>query len=489
MRRDSLVPRIALATVMAIGWIHSGYVSAQSGSLQSLLSTSPQSANAMAYANIPALDKLLKDSNVTTELPSGITEAWLVSEFDLPTFSPRWELGQAVLASDAQPQQYAKSVGGYVDSIEGRDVIWSPKQMYLIPEEGPLVGFARPADRRLVADWLEATPGTSASSYLLEQSKQGSDYLSLMLSWDLENLVSPVVLQQRIGNLQSIAGADPASTAKLLASIRGLTVLVGRRSLDECIVKVSFENSPQSLVAKGPQLLAELLERFGTPAPEVAQWNAKLDGNTVVLQGRITDASLDGLLGIFSLNQQASETQQSLSSNASASSDPIPAASKAYFDKVVKQIERVRDYNARSTGYRARWNDQSARKIDELGTLNVDPELVEYATNVSTALRGSSLVIRQTNIQAGASKAEANAYKAPGPTAGVGYGYYGNYGYGGFGAGYYDPNAAGYYDASGTINSQSRAIGNQSYQAALGNIDAMTLEIRRKMTDKHKLQF
>jgi hypothetical protein len=149
----------------------------------------------------------------------------------------------------------------------------------------------------------------------------------------------------------------------------------------------------------------------------------------------------------------------------------------------------VRDYNARSTGYRARWNDQSARKIDELGTLNVDPELVEYATNVSTALRGSSLVIRQTNIQAGASKAEANAYKAPGPTANVGYGYYGNYGYGGFGAGYYDPNAAGYYDASGTINSQSRAIGNQSYQAALNNIDAMTLEIRRKMTDKLKVQF
>jgi hypothetical protein len=264
---------------------------------------------------------------------------------------------------------------------------------------------------------------------------------------------------------------------------------VGRRSLDECIVKVSFENSPQALVAKGPQLLAELLERFGTPAPEVAQWNAKLDGNSIVLQGRITDASLDGLLGIFSLNQQASETQAGLSATAATSSDPVPAASKDYFDKVVKQIERVRDYNARSTGYRARWNDQSARKIDELGTLNVDPELVEYATNVSSALRGSSLVIRQTNIQAGASKAEANAYKAPGATGYVGYGYYGNYGYGGFGAGYYDPNAAGYYDASGTINSQSRAIGNQSYQAALNNIDAMTLEIRRKMTDKLKVQF
>ncbi len=89
-----------------------------------------------------------------------------------------------------------------------------------------------------------------------------------------------------------------------------------------------------------------------------------------------------------------------------------------FFTKTADLIKRVRDYSADSTGDRAQWNGKMARRLDELPTLNVDPELVEFATKVSQGLRDNMVAIQQTNISYGTAAQVNSGYS--------GYDYYEN---------------------------------------------------------------
>jgi hypothetical protein len=90
---------------------------------------------------------------------------------------------------------------------------------------------------------------------------------------------------------------------------------------------------------------------------------------------------------------------------------------------------------------------------------------VEFAVKVSRGLRGNMVALQQTNI-------------AYGTNAVVNSGGYGD-GYGG----YYDGNAPYQYRA------MSRGLGNSAYRALIANIDQLEGDIRRKMTEKYKVQF
>ena len=84
-------------------------------------------------------------------------------------------------------------------------------------------------------------------------------------------------------------------------------------------------------------------------------------------------------------------------------------ASKEYFSKVTGIVDRVRNYSASNTGDRAQWNARLANRIDELPTLNVDSDLVDFGVRVSKGLRGNVVAMQQANIQA---QAQANSQVA-----------------------------------------------------------------------------
>jgi hypothetical protein len=120
-----------------------------------------------------------------------------------------------------------------------------------------------------------------------------------------------------------------------------------------------------------------------------------------------------------------------------------------------------------------------ARRIDDLPTLNVDPELVDFSVRVAKGLRGHIVAMQQTNIKVGAA---ATISGAGGPQVG----YYGGYNGGGYyGGGYYYNDS----NSTGTYQTLAQSQGNYSYRELIAQIDAMEGEIRRKMTDKYKVQF
>ncbi len=76
------------------------------------------------------------------------------------------------------------------------------------------------------------------------------------------------------------------------------------------------------------------------------------------------------------------------------------AATKTYFGDVKTLVAPVRPYDAKTTGYRAKWDKQQARRLDELPTLHVDPQMLDYGVNVASVLRGNGVAIQTGSVNA-----------------------------------------------------------------------------------------
>lgn len=437
--------------------------------IELLLDRSPAPANAIGYINVGALDRVLSSVHFPPQLTDQVRDFWFIANLDLSSVRPTWEAGYATLEQSVAAHDLADRIGGYVDRVAGEDVVYSPNQAYLVPGKENRLGILRPADRSLLAGWIKPHLTVNYSDFLQRHARQPESYLSLMLAIELQHVFSPVALAERVGELKSLQSKSPESVASILASIEGISLIVGRRGLNECIVRFEFAKSPTALEPVAAELAAEILERNGTAAPEIASWSVQVDDQTLSLQGTITEATLDGILGIFSLQGTAGQALRFKGSAEQTAQQQEAYRTKYYFDEVNRIIETTRQHEAQTSGALAQWNDQRARQIDELGTLNVAPEMVEYGVNVAELLRGTALAVRQGNIAAGKTKAVQG-----------GGGYYG-YG-GGYGA---------YGRAASQRMTDARTRGNAyaNYRETLNQIDQLTAETRRTMTEKYQMQF
>jgi hypothetical protein len=419
-----------------------------------VLRSAPDRANAILYADVPALRTLTSGSMLHADLPESLGEIRIASNLNIHVIEPSWEIGCVTVANLSSAESIANSVGGYVDSVEGMNVVWSPKRLYLVPMPDNVLGLVRPSDRKLVGRWLRKEGRESTASYLQEQANQGTTYLSMLLAVDLKDSLSRIAIRERIESFDSLKGKDLDAMADILSQVNGIRVIVGRKSLAECIIGLDFASSPSALLPIAKDLFAEILSRNDASISEVTSWVPKLEGNSLSFRGTINADTIDDLLGIFTLHRQASAT-------ASSAPEMQVTNSESEIRETSDIIKRVRDYTARGTGERAHWNGQMARRLDELPTLKVDPELVDYAAKVSQGLRGNMLAIQRTNISSSASSTVNS----------------GSYGY------YYDGNEPYKYSAV------ARAKGNTNYRETIAKIDQMEADMRRKMTQKYQVQF
>ncbi len=148
-----------------VGLLFATTVKAQdSEKLPLLLSRSPSPANTVAYIHVPALNKLIKDAGFTGELASSLNEVWVVADLDLGVLRPKWEAGYATVKQPITPEDLAKRVGGYIDTVQHVKVVHSPQQTYFVPgvEHPERLGMLRPTDRSLLARWL--TPASTCNT-------------------------------------------------------------------------------------------------------------------------------------------------------------------------------------------------------------------------------------------------------------------------------------------------------------------------------------
>ncbi len=474
------------ATILLVASAASQLCYGQESKLSVLLRRTPSTPNAMAYIHVPSLNKLMSTQNMRLEFTDNVEEAWLISQLDIQRLRPEWEAGLVTLREEIGVDALALGVDGYVDEVAGKKVVWSPQQSYLLPLSSKRLGIMRPANRSLLSKWIDSTLLGDVPAYLKTQANQPEQFLALMIAIEVKDLFSPAALSKKLQNFESTKQTDVKAIAGVLASTQGMSIIVGRKGLSECILSIEFGVAPTALQPIANQLLNEILNNNGSAAPEILAWKTTISGNTLTFRGPIAEDSLHGLVGIFSLASQAENvleevgTRSKLREPLSGPSAAVPQSasrsyqssvdeSKKYFDRVKGYVERVRTYKAQSTGFRAKWNQQNARRMDELPILGVDTKLVEYGADVANLLRGNAKEIRGINVAAGQQVADFQMQQ------------------GFFGDGF------GMVGANNNLQTATvaRATGSGflTYQDVMIEIEKMTADIRREMTVKYNVQF
>jgi hypothetical protein len=461
-----------LTALVLCGFAKTG--NSQQRSLAEVVASTPDRANAMLFVDVPSVRSFVQGTPLFNDLNEMITEVRIAAELNLKSMQPNWEIGYVGLKGVTESNLLAKKVGGYVDSIAGASVVWSPSQSYLVPVSGDLLGFVRPSDRKLASRWLKKQSDKSASPYLKKHAAE-TKFVSVLLAIDLEDVWSPIAIEQRTESLESIKSIDRKKFASTLSSIQGIRFMVNRKNLDDCIIGLDFTTSPDAILPIAKPFFVEVLTRNQASIPEVANWKVSIEENSLLYRGKINAATLDDLLGIFTVQRQASNLPSENSSSADVSAEKARLeASKNFFGKMTSIVDRVREYSAVNTGDRAQWNGKMARRIDELPTLNVDPELVQFGAKISEGLRGNMVALQQANISYGTNavvNSGVGVYSTYNDVYGAGYGYY------------YDVNAPAKYQAA------AQGAGNFAYRDIIAKIDQMVGDMRRAMTDKYQVQF
>jgi len=460
-------------------------------SMLDVLRSCPKTANAIVQGDLVALRKLTLGSPLAEDLPGNVVRVRIAAEIDLEAFQPKWEIGYAAVTKMSTAEALAMREGGYVDSLQGRSIVWTPNEMYLVPLADNIISLVRPADRKFVGQWLKKDRSNVISDYLQQASNRIDARQAVTIAIDLEDVMSTGVLAERLKPLKSIQGRNIETIAKSLASLRGITITVAQNDLQSSVT-LDFQSSVSDLLPIAKALFGEVLSARGIHLDQFADWNVTGSSDSKSLQfvGPINPEALDDLLGIFTVHRTSSGVakadQQTDQPKPQTSPSLVAENTREYFKKVINIVHRVRDYSADNTGDRAQWNSNMANRIDEMPTLDIDPQMVMFGAEVAKSLRSNSMSMTLTNISQGAAAVAADAGSAGYSTATAagtmrGYGGYGNYG--SYGGNFVDPNSPVKYYQLG------QAQGNTSFKELMARLEQSIADMRRTMTEKYKIQF
>ncbi|PQO33200.1 hypothetical protein C5Y96_10110 [Blastopirellula marina] len=472
----------------------------------------PDGANAIFFVDVNKLQNspLGKDHNWREKqeeafeagieaIPPQANTFVAAAKLDLETKHPEWQVGLMDLKYDPSLPKVAVRYQGTTDFISERSVAILPGDIYVVKFMENIVGYGTPATRQDVALWITRYYDNSLrglSEYLAEAQTFADAGSPIIVALDLTHVVSPQIARNRLDSLETLKGrkVDLDQLAKVLASVRGISLGVTVQQSMTGAVKVDFSEDVSILKDFAKPLLLEILGKQGMMIDEIDSWEVTVSNNRVQLTGPLYAS---GLRRIFSLvdappslqeaRQKATKTGDN--SEADEQKDLTIAASQIYYKSVVSLLDELRTQKKgrQTMGQISVWFDKYARKIDRLPIANVDADLLSYGRYVSESLRtGQSEVIdaaarsriRQNEVP---EQYDVTTYSAP-----IGANWAGQYSWNGWEA---TPDWQRTGSMMSNVRMEEQIKGAKSANDVMRDIDNATADIRRHMTQKYGVEF
>ncbi len=451
-----------------------------------LLARVPPNANSLVLIDIDAfyrspmaMRKHWKENFATRSseqpiiLPPEARRFVLASHLDpLNNLRSDWEAAVIDLGEPLSLTLLARAEGGYIDSLDGTPVVWTPSRSYLIQLDKQLMGMVYPDDRQAAARWIDRMKtGKLAplSSYLQEASQRLRAEGQIVLALDLTNVMQPHRVDKMLKETKILEGqhVNPRAVAEAISSLRGLTVSIRFQSEARATVRVDFAENIRIVEPFAKELVLAAMNRVGASVHDPSKWSTRVEEHAIIFQGMLSEAGLTRLSGLLELPTSKFST---LAHVPEKPADPGKAkleATKRYFNSLVKLIESLRQESRTSN----LWYEKTARKIDGLPILNVDDELLAWGSTLSKGLRQMAEGLRGVGRQLGVAQVSS----------------YGNY----YDVGSYGGN--GYYRSGVGQEAQNR----EAASAQVGTVRSTGMQqiqngmadMRRKLTQKYHVEF
>ena len=439
-------------------------------------------ASPIARAN--GWDKKLTEGGADRPLylPPDATSVLTIAKFDIVRDLQRsWDVALFNLAESVPLKLVARVEGGYVDTIDGTEVVWIPSDAYIVKAGEKTLAMQGPANRQAVAGWLSSQK-SGAKGRL-------SDYLSLavaginrgpqvVLAFDTEHALQVHRIRQQLeaSGFAKAHSLELEPTAELIAGMRGIVTEITFTDKATARTKIDFSQpvSFNKTVAKALVLAALEAREMSLPALDSSKFT--IFEKSIIIDGELNSDSLRRLLSLM----EPPSTKFSSLKDANveeASGDDTAANSLAYFKSTQSFLKDLRQ-EAGSHNSDAYWIERYASKIDHLPILHVDDDLLDYGQKLTETLRVMSGSRKMTNLQGA-----ANARNELG-----GGGYYDSssgYGYGDYNYSTPKSRAA----AAGNARTDGYARGTAVKIQGWELIDNATTQIRREMTKRYNMEF
>lgn len=385
-----------------------------------------------------------------------------------------WEAALISLTSPVDVKAVAQSEGGYVDTLGGKQAVWAPSDVYLIPLGPKLLGEMAPANRQTAARWAASTgkATTTVSPYLAATAKLIDDKSPIIMAFDLADAIPPHAVHEAVRNSDEIK-ADAKKRdeiAKVLASLQGVTVMVLIDDHAAATLRFDFAENVAPLVGIEDTLFSLLTARLGASVRANEGWKVKAANKAVRANGEL---SVSGLRRLLSLIEVPTTKFSSLADAKPAPTEQeiVLKASKEYFGAVTTMFEDLRETLSDADGNHALYMERYSRKIDRLPILNVDDDLLNWGATIAETLRGGGQSVRSAGLRSGVRKA----------------GLYGAYQYSYDGYGYYGGQPT--ETARAEVSRQEGAAARADVYGSWKEMEDHTAEIRRAMTKKYGVEF
>ena len=482
--------------------------------IEGLLQRVPQGANALVVINSAAILKTpmaekngwrKKRASAYAEspihLPPDLKRMMLASQFDIRGGSAAWEVAVLQLTGDASLKTVARSESGILDTIHGQPALATPWGTIAVQLGQRELGIMYPANRQAVSRWVAramSDRSSTLSPYLQHAASFVTDGPRILMGLDLTDVLSPAELKEKLETSPTVLsyGLDHDALVELVGSIRGVTlgISIGKEATGK--LRVEFGKSTAMLGKAGKPLILEVLSNNDASIDEFADWKVTVSGNSISMQGKLT---ISGLRRVASLIELPSPDRATIDPNPEKVPGKTDAAylkqvtlenSKRYFASIESMIRGLRRPKGNSTSSTGLWMEKYARRVERLPVLHVDKDLLDYSSEVSVRLREAADAYRMVAVYAKQQKVRGEKGYVPYTVRHpIGYSYT---------WGWTTSNSTGWrrYDTTPAARRQNSATWRREKAKAverrlelMKEIEQMTVDMRRKLTERYKTEF
>jgi formate dehydrogenase maturation protein FdhE len=430
-------------------------------------------------------------------VPPLATNYVIASQLDLEFMEPIWTAAVVDLSEAVSLPKIAERRRGTADSIDGLAAVALPNDTYLVRFALTTVGAMQPANRQAVTRWIHETQAGSKaelSSYLKAAAGYSDDAATdIIMAIDLDGALSWARAGKfliRHKELLKQTDDERKDAATVLSDVQG--VRLGIRLSDRPFGKltVDFRTSPAALESVAKPLFLQAIADAGMKIDDLDDWKLEIGAQTISLSGNLTTSGLRRALAVI----ESPTTSESTTADTSSQSSPenlLSAEAKAsqdhyrtvvgMFDDLKKDMGSVANLASTQTYF-----DKYAKRIERLPILNVDPDLLNYSAFVASSMRAASGAVRNMGIQSGVRQAQINSSNTGAAYADYSSGRYGVYG--GYGTDR-TAQAKGIETERRVVRAEEKGNAATNIQQIRAEVVAATADVRRKMTQKYKVEF
>jgi hypothetical protein len=366
----------------------------------------PETANTIAVVNVKAVRQLSGSGPDATgyeiiagmPVPPAVDLIMYASHFEPGMMDSRKTAALVRLNREVTLDDVADKSGGETIKIAGMSVVSHPRKGYYAMLSPQVIGIARNVSRQELVRWLHFA-STNEKVLLHDHLANAVEKLSefpIAIAVDLENMLEVKLVRQRLAlskNMEGLDKADIDNAAALVAGVKGLTMTVGGKGLDEAELHLAFSAPVGERGELVKSLFLEVLEDFGASIADFEKATVTAAGQKVILKMKM---SSDGLTRVMSLFMPPPAPPPTSASPKLEANGISIAATRKYFETVDQILYELKWKDEKLDSYKrtAMWHDTYAGRIENMSTRYVDKAVVKFGESVAARLRVLSYSLR-----------------------------------------------------------------------------------------------